>query len=899
LLGDNVGLFSGASVSANGSISGGEILIGGEQQGQGDTRTSDFVYLDQNATVESNGLATGNGGRIILFAEDTARVNGQLSARGGTESGDGGFIETSGLLGLEVNTVPDAGASNGLAGEWLIDPIDVTITTGTQVGVTQGPVGADEVFTPNTVGAFIDVALLEMALMTSNVIVDTTGTVGGEAGDITVLSSILSAVPGAGNGFDPESMNTLTLNSAADVLFGDIFSPAPIVIGAPLVVNAVGNIVFDAPTEIVGFATLDSSAGSILVNELTYSHRELNATAANDIIIGSWFIGFNSTTIEAGGLLSVDLSVDANNPINPVDVTPADLDGGLRSLVGRDTSLFVPLASRIVGGSTFTYTAGVDIILTGMSGVNANVPLTFNAINVSVETPILATAPSLLSVNSTGLSVGLFAGGDYDFVTSPFVGDQLTLNGDPFSGTNSMFNLDLANIPNLQSLELSAVDLTFAPGTPGVMFADTTLRDASQIDITGQSGTFSLGNLAVLDGGTLTGGDFEINGGFIDLDFGFSPVPLTVDGNLTNTGMFTVSMDHSIQFMPTSVFTNGTSGTVILNDTTSLTGGFQLNNEGLIDVLGTGIDIAATVVNTGFLSVPSGSSATIDAIDVSGLSSELVIDGDLTTTANVNVLADGLVSGVGPLTTAALLVQAGGILNPGASPGTLTVDGDVSLFDGAIVDIELEGQNPGEFDVIDVQGTLNIGGPGISPAAAPGVVVNVINPGGAYTPDPGFSHEIFTATGGITASAQPFNESAVGFDTLSLTVAGNAVGAEVSIAPPAPPAPPAPAPAPPAPTPAPAPMPTTPVSTPAPIATPDALPVVDPIVEAQERIQGEQAGDIINDVLAFDPNVTRVASSSNSRSDGDGANDRRARRSNELDQGQGLAPIRTLKTMCR
>ena len=139
----------------------------------------------------------------------------------------------------------------------------------------------------------------------------------------------------------------------------------------------------------------------------------------------------------------MDLTVDANNPLNPVDVTPADLDNGQRSLVGRDTSLFVPLASRIAGGSTFSYTAGADIILTGMSGVNANVPLTFNGSLVSVETPILATAPGLLAVNSAGLSVGFFSGGDFDFVNAPFTGNQLILNGDSFGGGNSPFELCL------------------------------------------------------------------------------------------------------------------------------------------------------------------------------------------------------------------------------------------------------------------------------------------------------------------------------------------------------------------------------------------------------------------------------------------------------------------------
>jgi filamentous hemagglutinin family protein len=127
LLGDKVGLFSGTKVSASGNQGGGEILIGGEQQGRGDTRTSEFVYLDETALLESSGGNTGNGGRVILFAENSARINGSITTRGGELSGDSGFIETSGLIGLRVNATPDAGANNGAAGEWLIDPSDITI----------------------------------------------------------------------------------------------------------------------------------------------------------------------------------------------------------------------------------------------------------------------------------------------------------------------------------------------------------------------------------------------------------------------------------------------------------------------------------------------------------------------------------------------------------------------------------------------------------------------------------------------------------------------------------------------------------------------------------------------------------------------------------------------------
>ncbi len=62
-------------------------------------------------------------------SDDSTRVYGLISARGGNIGGDGGFVETSGKQGLEISSVPDVSAINGKGGEWLIDPnhIDIVV----------------------------------------------------------------------------------------------------------------------------------------------------------------------------------------------------------------------------------------------------------------------------------------------------------------------------------------------------------------------------------------------------------------------------------------------------------------------------------------------------------------------------------------------------------------------------------------------------------------------------------------------------------------------------------------------------------------------------------------------------------------------------------------------------
>ena len=117
-----------AQVNASGANGGGQVLIGGDKTGQNQqVRNADFIYLGENTNVKTDALIDGDGGKLITFASDTARIYGNLYARGGSEGGNGGFIETSGLKGFEILNTPNMGAPAGKDGTWLIDPYDLRI----------------------------------------------------------------------------------------------------------------------------------------------------------------------------------------------------------------------------------------------------------------------------------------------------------------------------------------------------------------------------------------------------------------------------------------------------------------------------------------------------------------------------------------------------------------------------------------------------------------------------------------------------------------------------------------------------------------------------------------------------------------------------------------------------
>jgi len=125
-------VLEGARVEASGPAGGGTIRIGGEQQGRGDLQRARAVIIDEQSEIRADALEEGDGGRVIVFAEDLAYVAGSISARGGTRGGDGGFVETSGLRRLAIHSFPDVSAPGGRPGQWLIDPLDIEISNAAQ-----------------------------------------------------------------------------------------------------------------------------------------------------------------------------------------------------------------------------------------------------------------------------------------------------------------------------------------------------------------------------------------------------------------------------------------------------------------------------------------------------------------------------------------------------------------------------------------------------------------------------------------------------------------------------------------------------------------------------------------------------------------------------------------------
>ncbi|MCK6418124.1 MAG: filamentous hemagglutinin N-terminal domain-containing protein [Alphaproteobacteria bacterium] len=185
IYGDHVGMMAGSSIDVSGDVGGGKALIGGDFQGTG-TQAASRTYFDGTAIVNANALTNGDGGRVIVWADDTNRYYGTIMAEGGALSGDGGFVEVSGKNWLDFDGDVSVLADHGQTGSLLLDPTDIVISNAADGSVTGGspfePTAADA--TSN-----LNITTLVNALASANITVQTLAA-GSQQGNITISDAL-------------------------------------------------------------------------------------------------------------------------------------------------------------------------------------------------------------------------------------------------------------------------------------------------------------------------------------------------------------------------------------------------------------------------------------------------------------------------------------------------------------------------------------------------------------------------------------------------------------------------------------------------------------------------------------------------------------------------------------
>ena len=174
----------------------GAVRIGGGYQGsalsQGGSNAIS-TSVDAGTTLRADATGRGDGGQVVVWSEKATQVDGTITARGGSQGGNGGLVETSSKGQLVVTRSPDASAPQGKGGTWLLDPNNLTINASgpdSNVSVAPGsPLGV------STTG---DNAVIAASTITTSLNAGTSvtlstgggGSPGAQAGNISVNAEI-------------------------------------------------------------------------------------------------------------------------------------------------------------------------------------------------------------------------------------------------------------------------------------------------------------------------------------------------------------------------------------------------------------------------------------------------------------------------------------------------------------------------------------------------------------------------------------------------------------------------------------------------------------------------------------------------------------------------------------
>ncbi len=429
VLGENVGLTGNAVVDASGGRNGGEILVGGAFQGNdASIQNANRTYVGSGVTIDADAGTYGDGGTVIVWADDITRYGGSITARGGSIAGNGGFAEVSGAQNLNFRGLVDLTAANGATGILLLDPAILTILGGDGGGGGDldgnlpGVLFSDSTGDDAVSAEAIEAAGADILLQATNqIIIDDLNANGGD-GDITL-----------GAGFD---ITLITRNSAGDGAGGIIFNDTT----NSIITQGDGTITLTAGNGDGTFAANLSSIGNLLSDS-----GAINLTASDDIsTVGAITSTSGTITLTAGGSITVGSAstIDAGSGDLTLQVDSDNDSAETLTLLG---TVATTGTSTLAGnGTDDTLQSGNGANTWDVTGANAGTlnSLNFNSFaNLSGGTGAddftLNAGGSVASIaGGTGANSLTGGAGNDTFVVNAVDGG--TVNGATFTGIGSL-----------------------------------------------------------------------------------------------------------------------------------------------------------------------------------------------------------------------------------------------------------------------------------------------------------------------------------------------------------------------------------------------------------------------------------------------------------------------------
>jgi autotransporter-associated beta strand protein len=496
----------------------------------------------------------------------------------------------------------------------------------------------------------------------------------------------VSASLGGNVGLNKSTAGTLTLSAANTYNGGTTISDGTLALtGADNRLSTSGAITMTGGVLDLGTFS-QTTTGAISIQNATLQNGTLvnngSDLAVTDSTISAIIGGTGGLTKTGSGTLFLTAT---NTFTGKSVVYEGTVSTGNRNAFGANPSSYVPDQVTLYGGTTLQFTARWGSSPDGMGnhGITLvagpggdNVTIEYNVTSGSTGmTRFMARFTGNTSLTYKSVTNGTTYSGDIAVsgFWPPVNPGDLTTYPDPYN----TYTGDCIVVDGTWLTTRGANSFPFGPGYGNLVMGDNT---GINMNGTNQRVNKILGPANSYIGNWGNGREFVV--GENDSTFQF-------DGGMRGT---TGRIHLGKNGAGTATFTGDLSGSDVSPATNPL-GGIRVYQ-------GT-LKFASTVtVGNGLYIIDVKPGATFDVTEMTALPL-----GSATQTAARNVVASGIITGN------VSVVGASGfntLLSPGTSPGTLTVDGNLTLDGFGGLNIEIGGEAAGEFDVLNVTGDINL-----------------------------------------------------------------------------------------------------------------------------------------------------------------------------------------------
>ena len=654
VIGNKVGLISG-NINASGDSGGGNVRIGGDYQGKGNLPNASRTYTSSDSEIKADAVNNGNGGRVIVWSDRATRFYGNITAKGGNQSGNGGFAEVSGKDFLDFAGTTDLSTVAGEFGTLLLDPTNITIVTGSD---TPSELAANDQFadpgTDNTINnGTIDAAKANVTLQAT--------------GNITFDAPVNITTPGVSltaQAYENIFVNSsITTNHGNVTLTGDFNSDGEgtVQIGNSISTGGGNAILTGTASEGDGVTInnlIDSGGGDITINGSSIFSGGVNVFSNSDFGDGQIESRGGNITINGSSTDSLGINIDPlNNPINS--------NGGNIILNGSSINVIgIRIDSSVNSG-------GGDITINGSSsstrGRNGIVIDSAGGSILSEGGDIMMTGSTL---NSSDSGIAIFNKIDSGIGNLTLTADRIEMSG--FGNPELVGTGNLFLQPKTSSLDLEI---------GGVGDPKTTFLNADELgNITDGFASITIGSAN--GSGQITLAD---NVTFTDPITLRSPNGnILVDKNITGSDNASITLEGTTNLNTNLTTTNQS---ITINGSTTLGNAITLNTgNGDISFNGTvdGKQNLTLIAGTGNINFtkPVGNSTALGNLTITN-SGQLTIDA----AADMTLAGDFLQSGGGTVLTGGDITAINGNItfnSPTTLSNSVTLQGNTLNLNGAI-----------------------------------------------------------------------------------------------------------------------------------------------------------------------------------------------------------------------